>query len=57
MHERSVFMYPGYRRPFSYRRRFGGGFFLPFALGGLFGSALTPRYYYPYPYYPYPYYY
>lgn len=49
-------MYPNYyRRPFVYRRGFGGGFFLPFALGGLFGSAITPRYYYPY--YPYPYYY
>ncbi len=43
--------------------RFFGGFAVPFVLGGITGSLLTPRYnnypmyYSPYPYYqPYPYY-
>ncbi len=59
MHEGSVLMYHNfYRRPFypGNRRFFGGGFLLPFALGGLAGAALTPNYYQPTPYY-YPYYY
>ncbi|MBR3116880.1 MAG: hypothetical protein IKF36_03285 [Bacilli bacterium] len=42
-------------------RRYNGGFFGPFILGGITGALVTPlfynnrpNYYYPYPY-PYPY--
>ena len=65
-------MYPR-RNSFGLRGRddrfFGGGFVVPFILGGIAGSALNSRpyygypnqyyyntYYYPYPY-PYPYFY
>ena len=51
-------------RPMPYNNRFiGGGFAVPFLLGGLTGGLLAPAiyprpYYRPYPYYPYhPYFY
>ena len=56
---------PGFRpQPMPYGNRFvGGGFAVPFLLGGLTGGLLAPAfyprpYYRPYPVYPpYPYYY
>ncbi len=56
-------MYPG-NRPNPYNQRFiGGGFAVPFLLGGLTGGLLAPAFYprpmynYPPPYQPYPIYY
>ena len=52
---------PMYGRPSPYGNRFiGGGFAVPFLLGGLTGGLLAPSfyprpYYRPYPYQPYPY--
>ena len=54
------------RRPIPYRNRYnnygnrfiGGGFAVPFLLGGLTGGLLAPAFnrpYYPYPMYPQPY--
>ena len=52
--------YPGPMRPINYGNRFvGGGFAVPFLLGGLTGGLLAPAfyprpYYRPYPIYPQP---
>ena len=52
------------RRPYGNNRFVGGGFAVPFVLGGITGWLLAPAFYprpyyqpyprpYPYPYYPY----
>ena len=44
------------RRPYGNNRFVGGGFAVPFVLGGITGGLLAPAFYprpYPYPYYPY----
>ena len=49
---RPLFGRPGFGRP-----RYGFGFGVPFLLGAVTATALTPYFYRPYPYYGYPYYY
>lgn len=54
-------MYTSYNNGFGMRggNRFGGGFFVPFVLGGIAGSLWNNNrpnsFYYPTPYYVYPY--
>lgn len=46
------------RRPINNNRFIGGGFAVPFILGGITGGLLAPAFYprpYPMPYYPSPY--
>ena len=54
MYNQNFIRRPIYRNNYNPNNRFiGGGFAVPFLLGGLTGGLLAPAFY-PRPYYPYP---